>query len=229
MVTASAISAVSPAPVSLSISARTARPISEAISRISDFAHALCGHRRSAHPDAGPNHGLLRIERDGVLVQRDPRGVASDLSISTGYLRRRADRSAPGACRCRPTPAHPLFGEPGDQRLGILDDLACVLLVLRLRASLSATALAATTCIRGPPCRKGNTALSIFAGEFFLAQDHAAARPAKDFVRRERDYVGVRNRRRDGLARDQADEVRGVHHELGANLVGDLAEGLRNR
>ena len=50
-------------------------------------------------------------------------------------------------------------------------------------ASLKATALAAMTCTKGPPCMPGNTVLSIGRAELLFAQDHAGARPAQRLVR----------------------------------------------
>jgi hypothetical protein len=61
-------------------------------------------------------------------------------------------------------------------------------------------------------------------GVLLLAHDRAAARTAQHLVRGEGDDVGVRHGAGDRLARDQADEVRGVDHEDRAHLVGDLAE-----
>ena len=57
-------------------------------------------------------------------------------------------------------------------------------------------------------------------------QHHAAARAAQGLVRRRGDDVGVRHRilvAREHLAGHQAREVGHVHHERGADLVGDLA------
>ena len=58
-----------------------------------------------------------------------------------------------------------------------------------------------------------------------LAQDHAAAWAAQDLVGGEGDDVGVRHGTGDRLARHEADEVGGVHHEDRPDLVSDLAEG----
>ena len=77
-------------------------------------------------------------------------------------------------------------------------------------ASWNATAFAAITCMSGPPCRPGNTALSIAAAYCCAAQDRAGARAAQRLVRRERDDVGVRDRRRVRAAGDEAGDVRGV-------------------
>ena len=97
-------------------------------------------------------------------------------------------------------------------------------------ASPKATALAAITCISGPPCRPGNTAELIFlASLLVVGQDHAAARAAQRLVRRGGHDMGVRER--DGMraAGDQPGEMRHVDHQIGADLVGDLAEARGNR
>ena len=49
-----------------------------------------------------------------------------------------------------------------------------------------------------------------------LAQQHGAARPAQRLVRRRRDDVGVRDRRRVRAAGDQARDVRDVHQQVRA-------------
>ena len=56
--------------------------------------------------------------------------------------------------------AHALGLQPLGQRLGVGDDLGGVGLVRGRAASLSATALAATACMSGPPWENGKTALS---------------------------------------------------------------------
>ena len=96
-------------------------------------------------------------------------------------------------------------------------------------ASLSATALAAITCSSGPPCMPGNTALSIAFACSRLAQDEPAARPAQRLVRRRRDDVRVRHRRRIHARRDESGEVRHVHHEDRADLARDFGERARSR
>ena len=91
-------------------------------------------------------------------------------------------------------------------------------------ASRNATALAAITCMSGPPCRPGNTALSIAGRVLLAAEDRAGARAAQRLVRGERDDVGVRDRRRVRAAGDEPGDVRGVDEQQRADLVGDRAE-----
>ena len=69
------------------------------------------------------------------------------------------------------------------------------------------------TCSSGPPWLPGNTDLSIALRVLCLAQDQPAARAAQRLVRRRRDDVGVRHRRRIHAAGDESGEVRHVHHE----------------
>lgn len=57
-----------------------------------------------------------------------------------------------------------------------------------------------------------------------VGQDHAAARAAQGLVRRGGDHVRVRHRAGVQARRDQTGEVRHVHHEERADLVGDPAE-----
>ena len=88
-----------------------------------------------------------------------------------------------------------------------------------------ATALAAMMCISGPPCWPGKTARLIVGRELLLAEDHPAARPAERLVDRGGDHVGVRDGARVLAGGDEPGEVRHVDHQLGADRVGDLAEG----
>ena len=52
-------------------------------------------------------------------------------------------------------------GQLGGQRLGVVDDLLLVAANSGCSASWKATALAAMTCISGPPWMPGKTAVSI--------------------------------------------------------------------
>ena len=58
------------------------------------------------------------------------------------------------------------------------------------------------------------------------AQDRAGARAAQRLVGRERDDVGVRDRRRVRAPGDEPRDVRGVDQQQRADLVGDRAERL---
>jgi hypothetical protein len=57
-----------------------------------------------------------------------------------------------------------------------------------------------------------------------IGQDHAAARAAQGLVRGGGDDMGVRERRGMRATGHEAGEMRHVDHEIGADLVGDLAE-----
>ena len=196
----------------------------EAISRISGSAHALGGDRGRPHPDAGGDHGLLGVERDGVLVQRDPAGVATHLRVTTSDAHSpKVDESqvgvgAPG------DRAHALVGQSGDQCLSVLDDLARVGLVGRLHRLLQRDRLRRDDVHQWATLQEREDRLVDSVGQLLLAQDHAAPRPTQHLVGGERHDVGVRNRRRDRLTGDQSDEVRRIHHQPGADLVGDRPE-----
>src|SRR5690606_9097730 len=64
-------------------------------------------------------------------------------------------------------------------------------------------------------------------GELLVGgQDHATARAAEGLVRGGGDHVRVRHRVGVQAGGDQPGEVRHVHHQVGADLVGDLPEPL---
>ena len=57
-----------------------------------------------------------------------------------------------------------------------------------------------------------------------IGEDRAAARPAQGLVRGRRDHVGMREWARMHAAGHKAGEMRHVDHQVGADIVGDLAE-----
>ena len=163
-------------------------------------------------PDA--DHRRLRVVRDRVLVQRDPRGVAARLGLGAGdadALQVDERQVGVGAAGDR---AHALGGEPGGERLGVGDDLARVRLVRRrARPPCSATALAATACMSGPPCINGKTALSIAAACSALHRIMPPRGPRSTLCVVNETTSAYGTGLRDRLAGHQADEVRGVDHE----------------
>ena len=86
------------------------------------------------------------------------------------------------------------------------------------------------TCISGPPCRPGKIAELIF-----LAMSSSLVRIMPPRGPRSVLCVVVvttwacGNGRRMRAAGDEAGEMRHVDHEIGADLVGDLAEAARSR
>ena len=163
-----------------------------------------------------------------VAVDRDADRRAGGPRPAGRRARTRAGRRARGARRCRRS-ARSRRGRRPSSSLG--DGLragdACAAGArgtARSAAIFSATALPAITCSSGPPCWPGNTAELIFLACSSLAEDHPAARAAERLVDRRRDHVGVRHRVGVQAGGDEAGEVGHVDHQLGADLVGDLAE-----
>ena len=167
------------------------------------------GGRRRADPDARRDIRRQRIERDRVLVDGDadlveqrlgfapvtPSGVTSTsirwLSVPPETSRQPLSASVVAARRSR----------------------SCARWSSRNSgpaASFSPTALAAITCISGPPWAPGKTVLSTgppspewpsTAREVAATEDQAAARAAQGLVRGRGDDVGVRERARVGPPR----------------------------
>ena len=93
-------------------------------------------------------------------------------------------------------------------------------------ASSSATALAAMTCMSGPPWIPGKTALSIVLRQVGAPEDEAAARTAQRLVGRRRDDVGVRERAGMEPGRDEPGDVRHVHEQQRVHAVRDAGHAL---
>ena len=67
--------------------------------------------------------------------------------------------------------------------------------------------------------------VDLLAEFLVVGEDEAAARAAQRLVRGRGHDMGVRERARMRAAGDEAGEMRHVDHQLGADAVGDLAEG----
>ena len=194
-------------------------------------------------PDA--TLGGLRVERDRVLVDGDADLVEQRLGLAARDAQRRhvdehqvvvgaaADRAG------RPRSASGL--RRGPPAFSIVRRLVAPE-VARSAASRNATALAATTCISGPPWTPGKTDLSIACaerlfprrevgavdavGQVLAAEDHAAARPAQRLVGGGGDEVRVRERARVQARGHEAGDVRHVDEQQRADAVGDRRHPL---
>ena len=91
---------------------------------------------------------------------------------------------------------------------------------------MKATALAAMTCISGPPWMPGKTALSTAAPSVGACERDAAARSAERLVGGRRDQVRVRERAGMQARRDEARDVRHVHEQQRVHAVGDGRHAL---
>ena len=158
------------------------------------LAHPRGGDRGGAEAQPAGDERLLGVVRDRVLVDGDAGTVERLLGLPCRSPRtgRRSTSirwlSVPPDTIRKPSPASAV-----GQRRRVAHDLR-----RRSRgtpgsaASWNATALAAITCMSGPPCSPGKTALSIAAACSLAAQDAAGARAAQGLVGGERDDVGVR-------------------------------------
>ena len=113
------------------------------------------------------------------------------------------------------------------QHARVLEHLLLVDLEVARQRFPNATALAAITCISGPPCRPGNTAELIAFSCSRVGEDEAAARAAQRLVRGAGDEVGDADRASDRRpAAIEAGVVRHVDHQQRADAVGDRAKAL---
>ena len=155
--------ALSPSP---SLRASTTSAMSWPMRRNSAGAEAARGAGRRAEADAGRDEGFFRIVGDGVLVAGDVGAAPAPPPPPCPWRPSAADPPASDGCPCRrkrcpglrcagSRPGPWRFRPHGGRRV----------LNSGCRASLKATALAAITCISGPPCRPGKIAELIFLAE----------------------------------------------------------------
>ena len=133
-----------------------------------DLAHlgrpeAARGRRRRADPDARGGVGRQRIEGDGVLVDGDADLVEELLGLLAGDAQgRHVDEHQVVVGAARDDARRRWRSSVSASTAGVLDrSAACPRGTSSLRASLKATALAAMTCISGPPWMPGKTVLSM--------------------------------------------------------------------
>ena len=110
---------------------------------------------------------------------------------------------------------------------GVGDDLLGVGLNDGSSTSPKATALAAMACSSWPPCRPGNMALSMAAACSARLRMQPPPQAPERLVRGEGHDVDIRHRIGMHATGDQTGNVRGVEHEQGTDLIGDLTERRR--
>ena len=137
------------------------------------LAHAARRDRRRADADAARRHRRVRIERDRVLVDRDA-GLAErrfgDLAGEAAREHVDQHQMVVGAAADEPEPA---ADEHRREPLGVGDDLLLIVANAGSAASLKHTALAAMTCISGPPWMPGKTRFVEILRVLLAAQHHA--------------------------------------------------------
>ena len=128
-----------------------------------------------------------------------------------------------GAARHHP---HPFFQESVRHGGGVGDDLGGVLPERGAGGLVEAHRLARDLVDQGTALHvRENRFVQAFS-VFFLGHYHPPARAAQGLVGGGGDDVGQRSRVGHGPARDQPDEMGGVHHKQGPCFVGDGPEGV---
>jgi hypothetical protein len=115
---------------------------------------------------------------------------------------------------------------PSARALALVTICCLVSLEGRLQASWKQTALAAMTCISGPPWMPGNTCESISLAYFSLHRIKPAARPAQRLVRRGGHKIRVFNRAGMQPGRDQSRDVGDVRQQISPDFARNLAHAL---
>ena len=194
-----------------------------------DLAHfrlleSARSHRRRTQPYAARVQGRIRVERDGILVDRDAGAVERLLRFLTAnafgehiqqhHVRVRAARH---------------YAEPGiHQALGqgpcVGYHLLLILRKMRLHSLQEAHGLGCHHVNQRTPLYTWENGLIEILGVFLLGQNDAGARAAQGFVRSGSDDVGVLARIGVQARRHQAGNVRHVYQEDGSYGIGDLPE-----
>src|SRR5690606_35386539 len=195
------------------------------------FGVAAGGHRRGADAQARGDEGLLRVVGHRVLVDRD-------VGLAEGFLGGLA-----GHALADHVDQHQVvLGAGGDDLVVALDDhlrhrprvlhhLSLVGLELRLQRFLDGHRLGGDHVHQRAALDAGeDDALQLLADlgiglarALLAGDDDAAARAAQGLVRGRGDHVGVRHRVGIHARGHEAGDVRHVHEQPGADLVGDRA------
>ena len=147
------------------------------------FLHPACRHGGRAETDAARDHGTARLERDGVLVHRDPRAVERLLGvlprdIAAGEVHQQEMRL--GTARDEPEAA----GEQrGGERLRVPQDLLLIGTPFRRERLAEGDGLARNHVHQRPALDAGHDGLVERLRVRGSAHHHAAARTAQRLVR----------------------------------------------
>ena len=188
------------------------------------FVHTQRGRPR--RPESDPRRGRRRqrVERDGVLVQGDSDPLARLLRVRAGH----ADRLEVDQRKMRIGAAgdqpETFLGQAIGQGAGGSDRSVGVVGEVRLHGFLQTDGFGRDAVLEGTSLHHGEDRLVDGLRVLVPAQDHGPPGPPQRLVRREGHHVRVGHRTGVRTARDEADEVRRVDHEDGADLVGDRAE-----
>ena len=160
-----------------------------------------------------------------LLMVMCARPSAFSATLPVSFLARRSTSircvSVPPETRSKPAPVSVLA-----QRLGIVDHGARVGLELGPQRFAQRDRLGGDDVHQRPALHAGEYGgVDLLGDVLVVGEDHGAARAAQRLVRGGRDDMGVREGARMRAAGHQAREVRHVDHEVGADLVGDGAEG----
>ena len=173
---------------------------------------------------------------EGFIGGRSSKGIALRLTVIPTASRRSSAvwPSSPVGVRSTSTrwtsvppvrTGMPPAFEPGGEGLGVGDRLPLALAERLAGGDLQRHRLGGDSVHQRPALLAGEDRFVDRFRVLLAAEDHAAARAAEGLVDRRRDDVGVRHRVGVLAGGDEAGEVGHVDHQLGADRVGDLAEG----
>src|SRR5487761_2363535 len=177
-------------------------------------------------PDPGGDVGRVRVERDGVLVDRDPDVVEESLGFATGHPERRHVLAHEVIVRPAGDEPAAAGADLHGEHAGVLHRATLVLPERGRGGQAQGDRLRGDDVHEGPTLRSREDGLVHLPGKLGRREDEAAPGAAERLVGRGRDQVRVREGRRMLPGRDQPGDVRHVHEEVRPHAVGDLREAL---
>ena len=190
-------------------------------------AHAAGRSGRGAQTNAGGDERAALLTRNGVLVGGDVNRIQTRLQILAGAL-------LVGQINEQQV----IVGTAGNQldtarlqlcshSLGILDDLACVLLELRLQCLAEANRLGRDNMLeRTALGAREYSGVNALCQNCVVGQDQAAARTTKRLVGGGGNNVSIRHRVLVLTAGNQTGNVRHIDHQVSAVAMCDLGHFL---
>ncbi|KUL43182.1 hypothetical protein ADL28_43075 [Streptomyces violaceusniger] len=192
-------------------------------------AEAPGGQGRGADPQPGGDHRRTGVEGHRVAVDGDADAVQPVLGllpVERGGAQVDQDQMHLGAAGQHRDPGlgHIVGQQPSGEDAGTVQGAPLALRELLARRHLEGHRLGRDDMLQRAALLPREDRGVDLLGQVGPAEDHPAARAAEGLVRGGRHDIGVRHRARVEARGHQPGEVRHVHHQIRAHLVGDPPE-----